>query len=90
MVEALKCPSCSHKLDATTCLSGEPDTSPGDGDISSCLYCGVPIVFCDDGVTKSLRTMSPEEIQALPADVRVMLSGSITIGVLSRAMKGNP
>lgn len=40
-----RCPYCNHETDAYTGIRG---TAPQEGDISVCLYCMMPAVYCAD------------------------------------------
>ena len=57
------CPQCGNH---NTGASMDEDASPVAGDISICFYCGYVSVFNED---LSLRAITTDEKQALPADV---------------------
>lgn len=65
-----ECPSCFAVIDHATAV-GREDVRPKPGDLSICLYCGQALRY-DDRL--NLVLMSDEEFDALPEDVRSILS----------------
>lgn len=60
------CPSCNHKLDATTDPTGEEDSLPLTGDVSICLYCCAIVQYQDD---LSLKEINEIELIMLGIDL---------------------
>jgi len=40
-----ECPLCGYVMDAVTCLTDKPETSPSEGDTTICASCICPLVF---------------------------------------------
>jgi len=59
------CPSCGKELDASSEFGGAGKPKPND--LSICLYCGAFLVFNEN---MTLRMLEPEELAALPHDLR--------------------
>lgn len=82
-MSSLRCPKCNHALDDATCVNN-PNARPTHGDLSVCIYCGAANVFQDN--PPSLRTLTVDDIQALNAEERELLSRAITLTALAKAM----
>lgn len=76
------CPTCTRPLDGETCVT-EPGASPAEGDVSVCIYCGTAFMFLAKG--KGVRPVTPEEIERLPKDMRIALSGAMAVAAIFRA-----
>lgn len=53
------CPECGTTLDAATCIDGDKDVRPGDGDVSICINCGVVLQFKGDAL------VIPDDVELL-------------------------
>lgn len=61
MINKVECPKCHSKNDGHTEVHGR-DSSPSDGDISLCFYCGTVAKYQITDDTISLAEFSEDEL----------------------------
>lgn len=70
--QAIACPNCGKVNDGHTSPT-DPDATPGDGDISMCLYCGYLGIYVVTDSTLSLRSPTAEESIELANNLKVQM-----------------